>query len=87
MNNFCRPPLETREDDELQLLALSLADDHDFGAGAAADELGLSRNTVLGWFSRIMAADAAAHGQTIRSDGERERYRLARRCERSAAFA
>lgn len=88
-NPYARPPRESHDDDAIQLRALSLRDDHGLSVGAVAREVGETRNTVLGWFQRIDAADAIMHGLPMRAGEKSDAARLAghRRHERVKALA
>lgn len=73
----------------MRLAALSLRDDWGLSVQAVAEELGTTRNAPLGWFARIDADDAAAHGMPLRPGRPQDRrlLRASRVSEREAALA
>ena len=76
-----RPP-DDRAYDERQLTALSLRDDWGLSIAKVGQEVGETRNTVLGWFARIDDADARCHGLANDNDADRRMLAQHRVAER-----
>jgi hypothetical protein len=62
MSERITPDASERAEDEKRLAALSLYYHSDLCDAAIGDQLGVTRNAVIGWRARIIKDDAKAHG-------------------------